>query len=67
MVHLTPKGRKLISAIFGEHAAVMEGAAQDLSKAERETLVELLKKLGMTAASRFAKAHSSGKGASNVS
>ena len=67
VVHLTPKGRKLISGIFGEHATVMEGAAQDLSKAERETLVELLKKLGMTAANRFAKTISSGKGESNVS
>ncbi len=67
VVHLTPKGRKLISGIFGEHAAVMEAAAQDLSKTERESLIELLKKLGMTAANRVARTIEHGKGESNVS
>ena len=67
VVHLTPKGRKLISGIFGEHAAVMEASAQDLSKTERETLIELLKKLGMTAANRVARTIAPGKGESNVS
>src|ERR1700730_9364244 len=49
-VELTPKGRALISRVFGEHAAAMEDVANVLSKSERLTLLRLLKKLGKHAA-----------------
>src|ERR1700693_260408 len=49
-VELTPKGRALITRVFGEHAAAMEDVAGALSKNERLTLVRLLKKLGKHAA-----------------
>ena len=45
LVELTSKGRELISKTFARHAAAMEKATT-LSKAERLTLLELLKKLG---------------------
>ena len=45
-VELTPKGRALITRGFGEHAAAMEDVAGVLSKTERLTLLQLLKKLG---------------------
>ena len=49
-VELTPRGRKMITRVFGEHAAAMEGVADVLSKNERLTLLRLLKKLGKHAA-----------------
>jgi MarR family 2-MHQ and catechol resistance regulon transcriptional repressor len=49
-VELTPRGRKLITRVFGEHAAAMEGVADVLSKNERLILLRLLKKLGRHAA-----------------
>ena len=49
-VELTPRGRKLITRVFGEHAAAMEGVANVLSKNERLILLRLLKKLGRHAA-----------------
>ena len=49
IVHLTRGGRKLITRIFAEHAADMERLAADLSKAERTTLIRLLKKIGYKA------------------
>jgi MarR family 2-MHQ and catechol resistance regulon transcriptional repressor len=49
-VELTPKGRALITRGFREHAAAMEKAISVLSKSERLTLLELLKKLGKHAA-----------------
>src|SRR5438309_639239 len=49
-VELTPKGRALITRGFGEHAAAMEDVAVVLSKTERLTLLQLLKKLGKHAA-----------------
>jgi MarR family 2-MHQ and catechol resistance regulon transcriptional repressor len=49
-VELTPKGRALITRVFGEHAAAMEDVADVLSKNERLTLLRLLKKLGKHAA-----------------
>src|SRR3954462_12050826 len=45
IVHLTIKGRKLITRIYAEHADDMEKlAAASLTKAERKTLISLLKK-----------------------
>jgi len=45
-VELTAKGRVLITRGFREHAAAMENAVGVLSKKERLTLLQLLKKLG---------------------
>jgi MarR family transcriptional regulator, 2-MHQ and catechol-resistance regulon repressor len=51
IVHLTMEGKKLITRIYGEHADDMEKlAAASLTKAERKTLISLLKKIGYKAA-----------------
>jgi MarR family 2-MHQ and catechol resistance regulon transcriptional repressor len=51
IVHLTKAGRKLISRVYADHAADMERLAADsLTRAERETLISLLKKIGYEAA-----------------
>lgn len=52
LVELTPGGRALIEKSFGEHAAAMEQAVQVLTKSERVTLLELLKKIGKHAAGK---------------
>jgi MarR family transcriptional regulator, 2-MHQ and catechol-resistance regulon repressor len=53
IVHLTKEGRKLITGIYAEHAADMENlAAASLTKAERKTLISLLKKIGYQAAAQ---------------
>src|SRR5712672_1560124 len=53
IVHLTREGRKLITRIYGEHAGDMEKlAAASLTKAERKTLITLLKKIGYKAAAQ---------------
>jgi MarR family 2-MHQ and catechol resistance regulon transcriptional repressor len=49
VVHLTPDGKARISHVFATHKEAMDRAAHGLSKAERGTLLELLKKLGTTA------------------
>jgi MarR family transcriptional regulator, 2-MHQ and catechol-resistance regulon repressor len=49
VVDLTPDGKALITRVFATHKQAMDRAAQDLSKAERGTLIALLKKLGTTA------------------
>ena len=50
IVHLTAQGRKLIKCAFNEHAAAMEYATSGLSRTERATAIQLLKKLGNHAA-----------------
>jgi MarR family transcriptional regulator, 2-MHQ and catechol-resistance regulon repressor len=51
IVHLTKEGRKLITRAYANHAADMERLASvSLSRAERETLIRLLKKIGFEAA-----------------
>jgi MarR family 2-MHQ and catechol resistance regulon transcriptional repressor len=51
IVHLTQAGRKLITRIYADHAEDMERlASASLSKAERKTLIGLLKKIGYEAA-----------------
>src|SRR5213593_4690961 len=51
IVHLTKEGRKLITRAYAEHAADMERLAlASLTRAERETLIGLLKKIGYRAA-----------------
>jgi len=53
IVELTTRGRAQIVEAFEFHATVMETAAAGLSKAERATLLSLLKKLGLSAEKRF--------------
>jgi MarR family 2-MHQ and catechol resistance regulon transcriptional repressor len=51
IVHLTKEGRKLITRAYADHAADMERlAAASLTRAERKTLISLLKKIGFEAA-----------------
>ena len=53
IVHLTKAGRELITRVYADHASDMERlAAASLSRAERETLIRLLKKIGYEAAAR---------------
>ena len=54
-VSLTPKGTALIRKVFGVHKRAMEGATSNLSAAERETLIDLVKKLGRAAEEQLAK------------
>ena len=49
VVHLTPEGKARIRHVFATHKQAMDRAARGLSKADRGTLLELLKKLGTTA------------------
>ena len=52
IVHLTKEGRKVIARVYSDHAADMERlASTSLTRAERETLIRLLKKIGYEAAS----------------
>lgn len=49
IVRLTPAGRARIAEVFVRHAAALEIATGGLSKAERKSLIALLKKLGIWA------------------
>jgi MarR family 2-MHQ and catechol resistance regulon transcriptional repressor len=54
IVHLTKDGRALITLVYADHASDMERlAAASLNRAERETLIRLLKKIGYEAAARL--------------
>jgi MarR family transcriptional regulator, 2-MHQ and catechol-resistance regulon repressor len=53
IVRLTPEGEAMISGVFTGHKAAMDHAAGGLSKAERATLIDLLKRLGISAEERF--------------
>jgi MarR family 2-MHQ and catechol resistance regulon transcriptional repressor len=54
IVHLTRAGKELIARVYTDHATDMEQlASASLSKAERETLIRLLKKIGYEAAGKF--------------
>ena len=56
IVHLTKEGKGLIARVYDDHAADMERlVSASLSKAERETLIRLLKKIGYEAATRHKK------------
>ena len=51
VVHLTNEGRKLITRAYADHAADLERlASASLTRAERKTLIRLLKKIGYEAA-----------------
>src|SRR5438445_8538220 len=49
VIHLTPKGEALITKVFAGHGDAMERAMGGLSKTERATLTDLLKRLGTAA------------------
>ena len=55
VVSLTPKGTTLIRKVFGVHKRAMEGATSGLTAAERESLTNLIKKLGRAAEEQLAK------------
>jgi len=51
IVHLTKAGSELITRVYSDHAGDMERlTSASLTKAERETLIRLLKKIGYQAA-----------------
>src|SRR5258705_1257252 len=51
IVHLTKAGRKLITRVYADHAADMEQlASASLTRAERKTLIHLLKEICYEAA-----------------
>src|SRR5437667_7483122 len=52
IVRLTAAGERHAARVFAVHKAVMDLAASGLSKDERATLIELLKKLGSSACAR---------------
>jgi MarR family 2-MHQ and catechol resistance regulon transcriptional repressor len=49
IVRLTPRGKEQATKAFATHKKAMDTAATSLSKAERTTLIRLLKKLGTSA------------------
>jgi len=49
IVRLTAAGKEQAAKIFAVHKAAMDLAASGLSKTERATLIQLLKKLGISA------------------
>ena len=49
IVRLTPEGEEQAAKLFGGHKRAMDFAASRLSDAERAHLIELLKKLGVSA------------------
>src|SRR3954463_8452820 len=49
IVRLTPRGKAEAGKVFAIHKTAMDVAASGLSKAERATLIRLLKKLGTSA------------------
>src|SRR5213594_1716349 len=54
IVRLTAAGEKQAARIFAAHKVAMDLAAAGLSKTERATLIELLKRLGFSAVARAA-------------
>jgi MarR family transcriptional regulator, 2-MHQ and catechol-resistance regulon repressor len=61
IVHLMKAGRKLITRVYADHAADMERlASASLTKAERQTLIRLLKKIGYEAAGSSEKGEGEG-------
>lgn len=54
IVRLTAAGKEKAAKIFAVHKAVMDSAATGLSKTERATLIELLRKLGTFAGTQTA-------------
>ena len=55
VIHLTSAGKALITRVFAGHQDAMEKAVSGLSRAERATLTDLLKRLGTTAEAQLTK------------
>ena len=55
VIELTPKGRALIRDAFQDHKRAMEFATAGLSSVDRQTLLNLLRQLGLSAAERSKK------------
>jgi len=49
VVRLTARGKEQAAKVFADHKKAMDAAASGLSKSERATLIQLLKKLGVSA------------------
>jgi len=63
IVRLTARGEAQATTVFAGHKSIMDLAASGLSKTERATLIQLLKKLGTSAAdlvSQSEESHASG-------
>src|SRR6266852_4416387 len=54
IVRLTAEGEELAAKVFAGHKTAMDVAASGLSKTERATLIQLLKKLGISAGAQAA-------------
>lgn len=50
VIHLTPRGRRLVQTVFESHSQDLEGLMAVLDRVERTELYGLLKKLGLAAA-----------------
>ena len=57
IVRLTPRGKEQAAKVFAVHKTAMDLAASGLSKTERATLIQLLKKLGTSAGDPAALQH----------
>ena len=57
IVRLTARGEKEAAKVFAGHKTAMDWAASGLSKTERATLIQLLKKLGTSAGDSAAPQH----------
>lgn len=53
MVHLTTQGQSLIEGVFDAHQQALAVATAGVSDDEKKTLIELLKKLGLSAKESF--------------
>ena len=73
VIHLTPRGRRLVQTVFESHSQDLEALMAVLDRAERTELYGLLKKLGLAAAAAprgepksFLSNRSKGRKANNV-
>src|SRR6266545_731436 len=57
IVRLTARGKEQAAEVFAGHKTAMDLAATGLSKTERATLIQLLKKLGISAGDSAAPQH----------
>jgi len=62
VIQLTLEGKALITKVFARHADAMERAMRGLSRAERATLTNLLRRLGTTAEEQLTRGVPQGAG-----
>jgi MarR family 2-MHQ and catechol resistance regulon transcriptional repressor len=55
VIHLSAEGKALITKVFAGHEDAMEKAMRGLSKTERATLTDLLRRLGTSAEEQLSK------------